>query len=63
MHLVDVIIHQLMSKPRTWLYILHLSPVLLTYVLILVHTRPEKWQHHKIALIVTRYSLQSLEGS
>jgi len=48
-----------MSKPRTRLHVLHLSPVLLTYVLILVHTRPENRQYHKITLIVTRYSLLS----
>ena len=42
MHFMDVIINQLVSKPGTRLHILHLSPVLLTNVLILVYTRPEK---------------------
>ena len=42
MYFMNIIIHQLMCKPRARLYILHLGPVLLTHVLILVNTRPTR---------------------
>ena len=40
MNLVNVIKHQLMSEPRTWFHILHFCPIVMSHVLVLVHTRP-----------------------